>query len=230
MTPMEEVILLQLDRGYYNGVVGLQYKDTRGYIVEHRIENGVPCTYEKSPRWAPIFGKDNPISYSNFKKVPGSECATTDEKLDFFKHEGFRMTESYAFFYSAYDSARLSYLTVEEKVLLNLLRCSDGPIGKSFRDKRGSFITLFVSNGIPVMYKTKPIRKKIQGRIETVGYTEPKLVKEYRSEKERLLFIKEYGHHMEDKIFQDYSNASGFARTLEEFHPVTYSNASRFTL
>lgn len=230
MTPMEEVILQQLDRGYYNGTVGVPYKDSRGFIIEYRVENGIPCTYEKSPRRISFIGKDKPVSYSNFKKVPNSECRTADEKLDFFKHEGFRMRASYAFFYSAYDPATLSYLTVEEKVLLNLLRCSDGPVGKPFRSKRGSFISLFVSNGVPAMYKTKPIRKKVQGRIETVGYTEPELVKEYRSEKERLLFIKEYGHYMEDKIFQDYSNTSGFARTLKEFHPASHSNASRFSL
>ncbi len=230
MTPMEEAILIQLARGYYNGVVGIQYKDARGFIIEHRIEGGIPCTYERSPRWIPIIGKDKPISYSNFKKVPGSDCTTADEKLNFFKREGFRMRESYAFFYSAHDPVGLSYLTVEEKVLLNLLRSSDGPVGKYFCSERGSFITLWISNGIPAMYKTKPIRKKIQGRIKTIGYAESKLVKEYCSEKERLLFIKEYGHYMEDKIFQDYSHASGFGRDLKVFHPVFHSNASLFSL
>lgn len=218
MTLTEESILRQLELGYYNGVVGGQYKDARGFIIEHRIDNGVPCTYEKSPRWNRFIGNDKPVSYSNFKKVPGSECTTTDKKLDFFKQEGFRMRASDPFFYSANDPARLSYLTVEEKVLLNLLRCSDGFVGKSFCGKRGSFITLLITNGIPASYKTKPIRRKVQGQMETIGYYDPELIREYRSEKERLLFIKQYGHYMEDKVFQDYSRASGFAIKLEEFH------------
>lgn len=212
MTLEEEAILQMLRNGQLNGPVGEPYHDERDYIIEHRIENGIPCTYEQSPRHLRFHENEPPVSYSRPKKI--SEYTTDEEKLQFFKQEGFHMRNTYPRLYSFRCSEAPSHLTTEERLLLSLLHSVNEQVGKLHRNSKGAFVSYWVIDGIPVKYEVRPIRRKVDGKSQIVGHTDPEVVKEYRTEKEKLYFLMLYGHYMEYDIFQRYSTSSGLSITL----------------
>ena len=212
MTPTEELILRQLELGYYNDIVLEEYKDARGYLVKPCIKNGIPCIYEKRPIYSPLRGKESPIGYSKPHRV--SEHLTPEDKLLFFKQEGFRMENSLIFSYSINDPEKPSHLTLNEKLLLNLLRGVNERVGKLYKDSKGRHVSYLVTCGIPQKYEANPIKKRIDGRLEIIDYTDLTVVKEWRTEKEQLFFLMQYGHYMEYEAFQEYSKTSGHAIIL----------------
>lgn len=100
--------------------------------------------------------------------------------------------------------------TDKEKFMLHLLHTGtcDGPVGRIFRNKKGCLVSYFVVCGIPTLTISKPVKPDDTGPIETA------IVIEYRSDYEKLFFLKAFGHYMRDEIFQEYSKASGLAITL----------------
>lgn len=213
MTPKEEVILQMLAKGQYDGPVGEPYLDDRKYLIRHSVEHGIPCTYESAPIWLRKQGK--PISYGRERKV--REYLTDEEKLLFFRKGGFRMNGYYAYSYSIDSPEKPFHLTEKEQCLLILLHITDENVGRIHREKYGHLVMYRVSDGIPTKYEGKPIRKKVDGRMQIVDYTGPDIVKEYCTEKEQLHFLKMFGHYMSDEEFQSYSRQSGRMVSFKDY-------------
>lgn len=213
----EDVVLQMLKLGHYDGFVDGPYQDERKYLIEHRIEHGIPRTYERAPIWALFHKQDGPISYG--RERIAHEYLTDEEKLMFIGKEGFRIGELYAYYYSLQSPEKPFHLTEYEIRLLIALRITDEPVGKIFRNKQGSFIVYRIEEGIPTKWEGKPIKRKVDGRMKIVDYTAPTIVREYRTEKEKLHFLKQYGHYLSDEGLQKYSKQSGCMVFHKDYPP-----------
>lgn len=212
----EEMILQNLKNGFYDGAVGTPYSDDHGHLIRYCIEQGIPRIYEKAPKQSLFRKNDGITSYGREKMV--SEYLTDEEKLLFFRQEGFRMRELHAWFYSIGSPDELSHLTGDEKLLLNALHIEDGLIGRTFYDSKKNIISFLITEGIPKKYESKPQRRRIDGHLKAVAYSDPIVVKEYHTPKDKLVFIMRFGHYMKNELLQDYSKKSGFAIYFKEFY------------
>ena len=106
-------------------------------------------------------------------------------------------------------------MTYDERFLLHLLDTGeeDGVV-KIFYDARKYIVGYEITCGIPAYCEAKPIKKIVKRELKIVDYETPKAIKEYRTDEERLLFLKKFGHYMRDEVFQEYSRSSGLAIIL----------------
>ena len=98
-------------------------------------------------------------------------------------------------------------MTSDEKFMLHLLDTGmyDGVVGRPYKCANGYIISYGIACGIPEKYMSHPNK---------IGYQNPRPIRRYKTDRQRLIFLMEFGHYMPDEIFQNYSNASGLAIVL----------------
>lgn len=226
----EQVILQMLSIGQYDGPVGEPFIDKDGHLIEHRIEHGIPRTYQRKP--SPIltlltgketYGKPNAIA----------EYLTDDDKLMFLRQHGSQMKERNVRVYSNnYDitkaklasakpkrrvtdpslrnkRGKCSYpKTEEELTLLSRLKSHelDGKVGDTLPDNGyGSSYWFEIINGVPMQIKLGPGGKFFNNKENEHWESEPKIAHRYRSDDEKILFLRRYGWLMDDPAVKEYS-------------------------
>lgn len=212
----EEMILQNLKNDFYDGTVGTPYSDDHGRLIRYCIEQGIPRIYERAPTPPLFHKKDGTCSYGKEKII--SEYLMDEDKLLFFRQEGFRMHELHAWFYSVESPDELSHLTGDEKLLLNALHIEDEFIGRTFYDNKKNIISFQVTDGILQKCMSKPQRRRIDGHLKAVAYSDPIVVREYCTQKDKLVFVMRFGHYTKNKLLQSYSKKSGFAIYFKEFY------------
>lgn len=97
--------------------------------------------------------------------------------------------------------------TLEEKELLKRLLSGalDGFVGDDLTTSGGSTVWTVIKNGIPVRYKQGPGSRFFNGkeneRIEGVLHT----LQEWKSDEEKLQFLRKFGWLMKDEAVRNYS-------------------------
>lgn len=114
-----------------------------------------------------------------------------------------------------------SHITHEENFMLHMLKIGeyDGLVGKPFYDERGYIVGYWIIDGIPGFHEAKPFQTTYHGKKSEISYHKPHPVKQYTTDDEKLLFLKQYGHYLRDSMVQEYSNASGQAINMPESYP-----------
>ena len=230
MTLREELILQMLHGGQYDGPVGEPFCDERGHLIEHRIEHGIPCTYERKPSLilAVLTGKQ---AYGNEAKI--KEYRTDTDKLKFLREYGSKMKEVNVRGYSIGASptkpkcssaksestsksskfrnkkGKCSYPKIEEElILLERLKSRelDGRVGDTYHDNGyGSSLCFEINHGVPVQVQLGPGGKFFNNEENEHWSSEPKIVHRYLSDDEKILFLRRYGWLMNDSAVKDYS-------------------------
>ena len=227
MTLREEVILQMLHAEQYDGPVGEPFRDDRGYLMEHRIEHGTPCTYERKPSLVLtlLTGKQ---TYGKETKV--KEYSTDTDKLSFLREHGSKLKEVNVRGYSIGSHSakpnrsnvtisettkfrskrgKCSYpKTQEELILLERLNARelDGRVGDTYPDNGyGSSLWFEIIKGIPMQMKLGPGGKFFNNKENERWESEPKIKHRYRTNDEKLLFLRKYGYLMNDQAVKDYS-------------------------
>lgn len=98
-------------------------------------------------------------------------------------------------------------MTMEENLILKELAWSEGPIGKPFYDSQKNIISYWIIKGVPTKLEAYPLSSSPR------KYSDPMTVQEWRTDEEKLDFVRQFGTGMEDPIFQNYSRASRPQRT-----------------
>lgn len=111
-------------------------------------------------------------------------------------------------------------MTNNEDFMLRLLDSGtyDGIVGRAYYDERGFIIGYFIVGGLPEKTIARPSLSSGDTNSIGIQYDRPRTVKRYRTDEQRLLFLKQYGHYINDNLFQEYSTTSGLAIDL----PTTY--------
>lgn len=230
MTLREELILQMLHGGQYDGPVGEPFCDEHGCLIEHRIEHGTPCTYERKPSLilTVLTGKQ---AYGNETKI--KEYQTDTDKLKFLREHGSKMKDANVRGYSVgtfptkpkRSSSKSKSLSENAKFRNKLGKCSypkteeelillerltsrelDGKVGDTLPDNGyGSSYWFEIIHGVPMQIKLGPGGKFFNGDENEHWESEPKIVHRYRSDDEKILFLRKYGWLMDDPAVKDYS-------------------------
>ena len=226
MTLREQVILQMLRKGQYDGTVGKPFLDTNGYKIEHRIECGVPYTYQQRPILilSALAGRE---TYGRPIKI--AEYATDEDKLMFLRLNGHKINEINVREYSnsyrigtrrpnsqAGASPRLrnkkgkcSYPKTEEELeLLSRLKSGelDGPVGDVCLDNgHGSTVWREIKNGIPIQMKIGPGGKFFNNEENEHWNSEPRVDYRWQTDDAKLFFLRRYGYLMNDPFVKVYS-------------------------
>ena len=225
MTLREEVILQMLKKGQYDGPVGKPFLDTNGYKIEHRIECGVPYTYQQKPNLilSALAGREICIP------VKIAEYTTDDDKLMFLRQHGHKMNEINVREYSnSYHigtrrsnsngverpkmrnrKGKCSYPKTEEELeLLFRLKSGelDGPVGDVCLDNgHGSTVWREIKNGIPIQMKIGPGGKFFNNEENERWNSKPRVDYRWQTDDAKLFFLRRYGYRMNDPSVKVYS-------------------------
>lgn len=225
MTLREEVILQMLRKGQYDGPVGKPFLDTNGHTIEHRIECGVPCTYQRKPNLILSALARREI----YIPVKIAEYTTDADKLMFLRQNGYKINEINIRWYS--NNYRIgtrrsngnsvtrpklrnrkgtcSYPKTEEELeLLSRLESGelDGPVGNVCLDNgHGSTVWYEIKNGIPIQMKIGPGGKFFNNEENERWSSEPRIDYRWRTDDSKLFFLRRYGYRMNDPSVRAYS-------------------------
>ena len=215
-----------LRKGQYDGPVGKPFLDTNGYKIEHRIECGIPYTYQRKPCLilSALTGRE---IYGIPEK--NAEYATDEDKLMFLRLNGHKINEINVREYS--NSYRIrtrrsnsktvtrpklrnrkgacSYPKTEEELeLLARLKSGelDGPVGNVCLDNgHGSTVWLEIKNGVPMQMKIGPGGNFFNNEENERWNSEPRVDYRWRTDDAKLFFLRRYGYRMDDPSVRIYS-------------------------
>ncbi len=100
--------------------------------------------------------------------------------------------------------------TVEENELLNRMAAGelDGFVGPGIMYRNCYSILLVIQNGIPTKYRQSPNAVFLKKGIIVREFGEMEVVQEWRTEEEKLLFLRAFGDRMNDDDVQEYARTS----------------------
>lgn len=105
-------------------------------------------------------------------------------------------------------------MTSHEQDLLYLLASLTQSVGKPFYDSDHCIVSYWIECGIPRKYQTTPVYKSTS--INPTNNLKPVMVREWKTDEEKLSFLQEFGDQMVDPIFQAYS------QQYKASHPESY--------
>lgn len=94
-------------------------------------------------------------------------------------------------------------MTTQEKLLLNILSDLDEPVGKPFYDSQNVIVSYWIMSGIPTKTESRPLYMSSKKK-----YGNPIVTKSWRTDEEKLDFLRKFGGYMTDQAFQEYSLAA----------------------
>ena len=100
--------------------------------------------------------------------------------------------------------------TIEENELLNRMATGelDGFVSPGIMYRNCDSILLVIQNGIPTKYRQSPNTVFMKKGIIVREFGKMEVLQEWRTEEEKLLFLRAFGDRMDDDDVQDYARTS----------------------
>ena len=100
--------------------------------------------------------------------------------------------------------------TVGENELLNRMAAGelDGFVGPGIMYRNCTSVILVIQNGIPIKYRQEPNLLAMRKGVIVREFGELEVVHEWRTEEEKLLFLRAFGDRMDDEDVLEYVRTS----------------------
>lgn len=95
-------------------------------------------------------------------------------------------------------------MTKREKTMLDILSTVDECVIQPFYNKENIIVSYFVMSGTPVRFESKPLQSASSGRLP---HSEPEVAKEYKTDADKLLFLKQFGQYMNNDALRAYGRS-----------------------